>query len=270
MGINSHQLNYQLETSKGLYPKHEAVYKFGFNPVVKNTEELIWYHSGAYVYPDQNGQKIYISSTDANDTAAGTGARTVQIQGLDANYDQVDEIVSLAGQAQVESSLDYIRVHRVRVESTGTSNDSEGTIYAADSGSSAGVPTGNVYANLGGGNQSLLALYTVPRNHTLYLDDVNFGAGISTGNVFATVRFNIRSFTEGEGDAFRTVYINTVQSASLVYKFEYPLALPEKTDIQMTAEISSNVDSSISASFQGVLVDETDRYILTDTRRHVH
>ena len=99
--------------------------------------------------------------------------------------------------------------------------------------------------------QSQLGLYTVPAGRTFYLDDLNFTAGISQANKTATVRAVVREF----GGIFRTRYINVVQSNQLITKFEYPLAIPEKSDIELRV-ITNTINNQIGGSFQGVLIEE--------------
>ncbi|MCK5342167.1 MAG: hypothetical protein KAR20_02120, partial [Candidatus Heimdallarchaeota archaeon] len=73
------------------------------------TEKTVWSGPGIYVYPTAAIQ-MTVSSSDVDDTAAGAGMRKVLIGGLDADYNQISEIVTLNGQTPVTTVNSYFRV----------------------------------------------------------------------------------------------------------------------------------------------------------------
>ena len=107
-----------------------------------------------------------------------------------------------------------------------------------------------VYSNLGLGNQTQVAAYTVPAGYTLYLDDINFTAALSQSNKFVTANFVSRDFGS---NVFRSRFINVLQSTQLISKFEYPQRFEEKTDMECRA-VSNTINNAVGASFQGVLI----------------
>ena len=237
-----------LAIARGHTQGYRALYKFGYNPDVNGTEETVWSEGGNYVWPDNAGT-VFASSSSANDTGGGTGANTITIQGLDEDYNEIEESITLNGQTQVATQLSYLRVYRAFVTLAGSSGTSGGTIYLGSSGASGGVPN-TVYANLGLGNQTQIAAYTVPAGHTLYLDDINFTAGISQAGKVATCSFVSR---DQGSNVFRTRFINVLQSNQLITKFEYPQPFAEKTDLECRV-VTDTSNNAIGASFQGVLI----------------
>ena len=237
---------FDLQVSRGDVFGHEALFKFGFNSDINGTEETIWTQGGNYPWPTA-AFTAYIVSDDAADTSAGTGARTVTVQGLDENYVFQSVDVALYGttEVQVGDANGWLRVFRAFVLTAGSAGTAAGTLHVQTTGG------GTVYANLSNGNQTQMALYTVPAGKTLFLDDINFTAAISQANNYAVVSFSAREF----GGIFRKKYVNTLQSNQLIAKFEYPLRFPEKTDMECRAFCSNN-NNLIGASFQGVLVDD--------------
>ncbi len=137
---------------------------------------------------------MFVSSSSANDTSGGTGANTILIQGLDEDYNEIEETVVLNGQTQVATQLSYLRAYRSYVTLAGSAGTSGGTIYIASSGATGGVPDGTVYASLSLGNQTQIAAYTVPAGHTLYIDEVNFTAALSIANKRVNASFHTREF----------------------------------------------------------------------------
>ena len=242
---------YQLQVSKGQVAGASSLYKFGYNPDVNGTEETIWSQGGDVVWPAA-AFTAFISSSSTADTSAGTGAQTVTVEGLDENYAAQSVTVTMNGQTQVQigDASGWIRINRAFVAVAGSGGTAAGTVYIAATGVSSGVPTGTIYASITDGNQTQMAVYTVPASHTLYLDDLIFTAAISQANNSATVKLNTKDFGS---NVFRTKFINVLQSNELVINFVFPLAIPEKTDIECRA-VTSNTNNQIGASFQGVLI----------------
>ncbi len=147
-----------------------SVYKFGYNAAVSSTEETVWFNGGLYSYPSSAIQ-MKVSSSDANDTASGgggTGARTVRVVGLDGDYSEVQEDVSLDGQTAVLTTTKFIRIFRAYVLTAGSGETAAGTVYVGTGTVTNGVPA-TIYANLGAGNQTQQAVYTVPAGKTGYM-----------------------------------------------------------------------------------------------------
>jgi len=236
---------YRTEVSRGNVAGQKTLYKFGFNNDINGTKEAIWMAGGAYIFPS-DVSVLRVSSNSANDAAAGTGARTVTIEGLDTNYDEVSVDLTMNGTNNVDTTQTFTRVNRVFVKTAGSSNYNEGTISVVHAGS--GTPTvATVAATMA---QTQQAIYTVPNGKTLYIDDINFTAAMDQANKRAQVRAVITEF----GGAARTRYINVLQSNQLITKFEYPLKVPQKSDIVLTA-ITDSTNNEIAGSFQGILID---------------
>ena len=239
----------ELAISRGHTPGYRTLYKFGYNPDVNGTEETVWAEGGDYLWLT-SAVTMFVSSSSANDTNGGTGANTIKIQGLDEDYNEIEEIVALNGQTQVTTQLSYLRVYRSFVTLAGSGGTSGGTIYVATSGSAAGVPTGTIYASLALGNQTQIAAYTVPAGYTLYLDEINFTAALATANKRVNASFHTR---DSGSNVFRARFINVLQSSQLKQEFKYPQAFPEKTDMECRVYTNST-NNPIAASFQGVLI----------------
>tara|TARA_R110000803_G_scaffold172083_2_gene235003 strand:+ start:436 stop:1785 length:1350 start_codon:yes stop_codon:yes gene_type:complete len=239
----------ELSVSRGHSTGYRTLYKFGYNPDVNGSEETVWAAGGNYLWLD-NAVTMFVSSSSANDANSGTGANTILIQGLDEDYNEIEETIILNGQTQVTTQLSYLRVYRAYVTLAGSGGTSGGTIYVGSSGSTSGVPDGTVYASLALGNQTQIAAYTVPAGHTLYLDEINFTAALNTANKRVNASFHTRDFGS---NVFRARFINVLQSSQLKQEFKYPQAFAEKTDMECRVYTDST-NNPIAASFQGVLI----------------
>jgi len=238
-----------LAISRGHSQGYRTLYKFGYNPDVDTQEETVWGNSGDYVWLD-SAVTMFVSSTSANDSGTGTGARTILIQGLDEDYNEIEETITLNGQTQVATQLSYLRVYRSFVTLAGSDEGTNGVIYIGSSGATGGVPNTTVYASISIGNQTQIAAYTVPSGYTLYVDEINFTAAVSQAQKLVHCKFNSR---DHGSNVFRTRFVQVIQSNQLIQSFKYPQEFAEKTDLECRVSTDTN-NTAIGASFQGVLI----------------
>lgn len=246
---------FDLQVARGQIPNHKSLFKFGNNPDINGSLETIWSHGGLYVYPTSAIQ-MKVSSTSANDTSNGTGARTIVVSGLNQNYDEVSETVTLNGQNAVLTANTFIRVFRSYVVLAGSGNTAEGTIYIGTGTVTAGVPA-TVYAEIViGENQTLMAIWTVPAGYTLYINQGIFSAASNNAAQYILGKFMIRPF----GSVFRNAADLTANSNVIPYNFEIPLAVPEKSDIEARGIALAGTNFYTTASFEGIYIKNNAGY----------
>jgi len=107
--INSFAAASNIVISAGDLTGYSAINKFGRNPNVGGAPETIWMYGGRYVYLT-SPSTVYAHSADTDDSVSGTGARTVTIQGLDVNYESIEETVTV--RSGVASTAQFLRVFR--------------------------------------------------------------------------------------------------------------------------------------------------------------
>lgn len=115
-----------------------------------------------------------ISSGSASDTAAGTGARTVQVTGLDVTGAEISEIATLSGQTGVTLTGSYLAVNDVQVLTAGSGGKNAGIIYVGSGTVTTGVPAVIISGIAVGDNKSLAAKYTVPLGNRLAIQNLNY------------------------------------------------------------------------------------------------
>jgi hypothetical protein len=240
--------DFALQVARGQVPGHRSVTVFGFNPDVDQTEVTVWPHTGVVPHPAAALQ-MKVSSSNAADTSAGTGARTVLIQGLDASYNEISEVVTLNGQTAVTTANSYLRVNYAAVATAGSGQSAAGDIYIGTGTVTAGVPA-TVYDLIKFNyNDTVTGHYTVPAGHTAYLLQGMFSAGQASGSTSIQGRL----MTVGADGIRRTAAITTINNGTADYAFEFPIAIPEKTDIEATAIGSAN-NNSCSSMFVLLLI----------------
>jgi len=186
--ILANPVPFEIQVSQGRVPGYSMVMIAGENPDVDSAAyEDIWTQGGLTVYPAAALQ-MKVSSSSANDTGAGTGARSVIIQGLDANYDPITETVALTGQTEVTTSASFLRINKMIVATAGTGLANAGTIYIGTGVVTAGVPA-TIYNTIAPGfNDSLNFSYTIPNGYTGYIMWSRVTTGQDTGTTGVTAR----------------------------------------------------------------------------------
>jgi hypothetical protein len=227
---------FELQVSRGQVYKHTPLIKYGYSPLIVNVNETIWDAGGIYSYPSSALSMTVTSASGATDAGV-----QVTVIGLDANWEEVTQEVTLNGSGTATLSTSLIRVYRAYVSG---SSSPAGDITIANG--------GTTYAQITAGeNQTLMALYTVPAGKTFYFHrgTANFGTDLS--GAYLTIRFVQRLF----GKVFRTAMKLDLISGREDFNFSYPQAFPEKTDLEVRGVCSKNQANAVSATFQGVLVD---------------
>jgi len=248
---------FNLQVARGQIAYHESIYKFGNNPEVADSIETIWPQGGLYSYLSAESV-LKVSSSSTNDTSAGTGARTVELFGLDGDYNEISETVTLNGQTEVNTTQSYLRINRMIVRSAGSGGANAGIIYAGTGTVTTGVPA-NIYATINGdgSNQTLMALWTVPAGYTAYLMQYDVSNG-TTSNTPAVCKLLLVARPHGE--VFQSKDVKSLTTGMHIENtLILPLKFTEKTDIEARAVSSSNsVTFDISAAFEILYIKNTD------------
>ena len=110
---------------------------------------------------------VKVASTDTNDTSAGTGLRTLRLEGLDSSGNAQTETITLNGQTEVESANTYSAVNNFRGLTVGSNNTSAGEIWIGAGTFTSGVPATKYFVGERNHNKGLTGYYTVPASKTL-------------------------------------------------------------------------------------------------------
>jgi uncharacterized Zn-binding protein involved in type VI secretion len=241
---------FSLQVARGLIPGHSVVTVFGYNPDVDTSEESVWPNGGTVPHPTV-ASVLKISSTDAADASpSGTGARSVLITGINANYDQVSETVVLSGQTAVNTVNSYLYVNGLTVTSVGSGGANAGDINVGTGTVTAGVPAVLYDMIAIGYNNRTTGHYCVPAGYTGYLVHGLFTAGQASGSTAITGKLLVHSPND---NIVRVGAITTLNNGVVQYMFNYPTAIPEKNCVGATAIGSAN-NNSVSSMFNICLV----------------
>lgn len=227
-----------LQLARGHISNHSFNHKFGAVPSMsQNQSGTIWdVNDTLYPWNDFNtAGSVTIPTVHASDAGA-----TVTIQGLDENYLFASETVTVANGTPVSTETSWSRVNRA---------------FFIDDNPNVGVidiqKNSNTVAKINVGKaQTLMSIYTIPADTTGYLTQGT--CSIKSGGD-ATVDMFVRYGGEG---TFRVGHSFEIQGdgGQYFYRFSVPIALPEKTDIDVRALVRSN-NARVTAAFDVILID---------------
>ena len=231
-----------IHISRGAVADTSHINKFGYNTSVGTTFETITDLGGDQYYPTSAGV-VSVVSSDVNDDDGDTGARTLEVQGLDGNYEEISETITLNGTSAVTTTASFLRVFRMRVITAGATGTNEGNITASIGGNDiARISSAN-------GGQSLMAVYTVPKGKTAYLIDFH---GSLSKNQEAV--FMIRTKNGAVSSAWQVKAMFGTFANSVHYHYPVPLEITEKTDIEV--RVKAGATSECGSIFDLVLVND--------------
>jgi hypothetical protein len=191
---------------------------------------------------------------NANDDIAGTGARKIQVDGLDQNFNEVSEIIELAGaSASAATTATFRAVNEVCVIEWGTfEGENAGVIIIENTSSTQAMAAINT-----GVGRSQGALYTVPANKTMYITSIVPTVGSNNTADLSLFSFKDVSDITSPVTAGKFIEWEVVDYAGAVpYDFDTFLKFDEKTFIRFDGKRNSGSGNAfVSIEFRYILVD---------------
>jgi len=250
--VVSAHMTYFDAIAHGMVKNAVADHKFGDNDAV-STKATLWDEGGIYEYIDAaskgTAKVLKVSSTSVNDVmTTGTGAHTVTLYGLDANWDEISDTVELNGQTAVNTSKEFLRHYRNTVETAGTLETADGDIYVGDGAVAGGVPA-TVYSKIQqGNNQTLMAMISVPRGKEVLIPRWYANVGQGKEAVIDAVARDTANGNVFQLKQRRRLYQNALVMPQAIF-FQFP----EKWDLEIRA--TSLVATAVCAGFDYAVVD---------------
>ena len=222
--------DFDLQVARGQVPGHSTVNIYGYQPAVGTSFIPLWENATLYVYPVAATQMHLASSN--GDTA------TITINGLDANYAVVSELVTLNGTTPVVTTNSFLRVNSMSV----AVGSPTGTITLKD------LTDTTIYAQINAGvGRTQAALYTVPAGYTFFLSRIDINTSLN-GNNFATYQNKTIS---------PSGVVQLTQQAPFAINYHtqrvMPRAFAEKTDVQLMCKVNATT-GAVSISQEGYLI----------------
>lgn len=240
------EMDYRIAVGVGLIPTQTKVGVYGHNPIPAAGDD-VW--EGGTAYPFQTSAvALELLSSSANDTAAGTGARTVRITGLDINYNTVTEVVSMNGTSVVPTVNSYFRVNFFDLVTAGSGGTNAGDITLRVA--SAGATQQIMKASYG---FSKTCIFTVPAGFTYTVTDFVMQVGGNGANT--NITYGVTKIMNG------ITTINNEFNATPDAQFDRRPVLgnevPEKSTILLRITAIGGTPSDAFASIAGILIKNT-------------
>ena len=242
-----------LEIRKGKVTGHAMVSILGHNDAQTTTRVTIS-PSMTTATIDQSSldatpATVKVASTNANDTSAGTGLRTLTLKGLDTNGAAQSETITLNGQTEVTSSLTYSAVTGWKGLTAGSGGKNDGVVWVGTGTFTSGVPDTKFFSGDIGYNKGFTAYYVVPAGKTLHI--FAFAATLASSN--KAVEFFID--TSADGVFWLTRCVFAVESGAAIETYIYSMgSVPAGTHVRVEADSSAS-NTIVSVVLAGELVD---------------
>lgn len=224
----------------------------GNNPDIDTgtVPEDIWPLGGVYSFLTV-ATALEILSSDVTDTAAGTGARTVLINGLDGNYDEVAQTVTMNGTTPVAIPTPLLRINSIIIMSAGSGEVNAGNI-------SVRTVVGSLvkaYMPLGVGI-SRSAIYTVPNGYTLVVNSMVFSINRSA---FTADSIEIVTHFRTNTGVYREPLTLGIDIRTSPYRHDGDpgIVVTQKTDFTLRCVYCQNNNANVTAAWLGILIKNT-------------
>ncbi len=242
--------DFRTDIARGNISGTSFVNKYGRNSDIDTATdpEDIWDGGGLWV-PPTTARTHDIASTSANDIdTTGSGARTIFISGLDANWAEQSETIELDGTNNVPTANTYTRINRMYILTAGSTGVNEGNITATAQ--TDATVTAQMTAGYG---QTFMAIWTVPAGKTAYLTQYyasveKAAAAEGVAEMTLVAVYNVDTATKAT--RFKHYFgLDTNATSHVEHTFCIPEVYPEKTDVLMRCNVVSANDFDIGAGF---------------------
>lgn len=190
--------------------------------------------------------RMTLVSTSAEDSAAGTGARTVVIEYLNGTLDMSVEMVTLNGTTPVQTVAADIRwVQAIYVATTGSAGHTVGTVDMTHN--------STVYSRLMPGERATSNSFKrVPRGKCLYVSSIYAGASSGTAATTAVIELvttQIDGLNQQETGLFYRQAGVSLQDSSQTMTFAMPFPIQAGHIVGYIASVDKG--ATITAGFTG-------------------
>ena len=220
-----------LEIARKRIPGIEPVNLFGHSYNIGTDWKIIWAGVNAISFPT-SAVTLSLVSSSAADTMS------VLVQGLDANYNIISDIVTLNGTTPVLSSIPFFKINNAII----LSGSNAGNITLGNN--------SNIYSFIvAETGVSQVCYYSVPVGYSLYLFRIDANSGTANGNKYIRIRNVVKS---QNGRILKTAESSFIDTVS--YDRQIPFRIAEKSDFYFEAQ-SSSATNEISIFVEALLME---------------
>lgn len=223
--------------------------KFSFGDVTTAAQTLAVVTRTAYTEQTTNAQRSFASSS-ANDTSAGTGARTIRLTYLDqTGAGPFTETITLNGTSRVNTvATNVCFIEKIEVITAGSTGSNVGIISIYTVATAGGSVFGTIAAT---DNQTLWAHHYVPTGKTSFISGFAMGSNSTTVGgganfILKTGQPTVANSVELQVSDFVTLY---GQSSTNTREYSSPIQVPGPARIRAYVTPSTSASTVYRASF---------------------
>jgi len=238
--LDNSELAERIFISNGQVVNTSFNHKFGATPAMSQNQTGTVWDVNDTLYPWSALSTPLAVNIERNNVA--DDGFVVTVQGLDQDWNFQSEEITINGADTTGVAL-WRRVNRAFITTGGATNTGDIDIEAGGIG---GTTIARIQAGLG---QTLMAVYTVPKNYTAFITK---GVMTVQANADATGNMFIKYKNQ---DTFRIGHTFEVSGTGgpYLYDFTIPIKIPSMSDIDVRATVRSN-NARITAAFDMILV----------------
>jgi len=235
--------NDTLEIAKGNMPNASPLFVYAYNDDVdRNNNYELWDVKGNYTFSNTADINTVVSDDNSDNGL-------IIISGLDANYEQVEQFVQLAGTTPVQF-LNLLRVSRIRIADKLNTGNITCYIDGGSPFTDADI-RGRINAGFG---KTHMGIYTVPRGYTAFINVLTARVRRrgSTGDISSTIHAEVRL----PNSAFvkeMLLPMHTEGGQQDIRSDNY-IKIPEMSDIRIKVYNDSANNGVFSVDFSGILL----------------
>lgn len=253
LGYDNSETPFYVAVGLGMVAGFTRVSALGHNPniAVAGTAADIWEGGGDYPFLAAASQLEVLSASASDTAAAGTGARTVLVSGLDANYNPISEVLALNGTTPVPTVRSYLRVNVFTTTASGSGKKNAGdlTLRVVGGGTT-------IHIARAGDGYGRSAVFSVQAGFTLFIPSVLFTilAADPKTNAGATCGIQLIG---SNGNSRTPLQIQVISTTPYRHDTLMGISLAEKSDITLRVMNAQQINTNVTAAFEGFLVDNT-------------
>ncbi len=241
--LYKNKLDWGVQVARGNILNSEVVHIFGMAEV--GTSFVPIADGLAYRTP-QTGTATALrikAGGNAADTAAGAGARSVRLTGLNASGDRITETLATAGaSASAATSAQFIRLFKAEVVDSGTYGTQAAGSHVSNiviENAAGGTDWATIPVNGFPTATTSIGSYTIPKNYTGFIEGMSIAVeGAKLVDVLMLQRGGVLD-TAAPYEPIKRVQEWIGVDNNLVDTFTMPLTFPELTDIGMLGKVSN-------------------------------
>ena len=249
MGVSpeSQQVPYSSAVALGHVEGSTIWTKFGYNSDIDTGTEVIASFGGTF-FPPLTADNVDIVSTSVNDIAAGSGANSLVVYGIDENREELIEVVTLNGTSAVTTTGTFFGINRIAPFLCGDSYHNEGVITATMN------TSGQVIAEMPINNSvTQQCILYIRANHTFLLESV-ITTALRTGGGGGEPKVTVIGYVyspvaNAKIEVFRTKLDVDVTNQTIL-NFSDPFPITESSILWFEATTDKN-NLSIDLRFSG-------------------